>query len=677
MVGTDFKSGCEAAIPSLVCSIRTRPRQWKSERAPAVSLFFILSNREESVMKNIILGTAGHVDHGKTTLVKRLTGVDTDRLKEEKDRGITIELGFAPLELPSGQHVGIVDVPGHEKFIKNMLSGSTGIDFALFVIAADEGVMPQTREHMDILRLLHVHRGVVALTKIDMADEEWLELVREDVRAFIDKSPLAGAKICEVSAVTGEGIPELLQELDRVCTEVTERSALGSCRLAIDRVFTLSGFGTVVTGTMWKGKIKLGQTVELFPSEKQARVRTIQVHGEKRTAAFAGERVAVNLTGVDKSEISRGSWLTLPGALTNSFRLDVELELLESAPPLEHRCRVHIHHGTSEALARVNLLDRETLNPGEKAPAQLELEEPLCPQPGDRFVIRFYSPVFTIGGGTVLDPAAKKHKRFDEAELERLAALTADDPGKVLLAAMQKEHRFWTAAQMARFLETDDASVQELSERLCSEGGLLAFPDGAFLAEASFRKKSDELIRMVEEYCAAYPLRPGLPAEDAWAKIYPGISQNLIRGLTERPEGDDRLENRNGLLCPKGYRVNMDSRLQKHVEELRGIYTDAELAPPAWSEATAWNDMQPKERAELLLWFIRGGEMIKIAEDIVFSRIALENAAALLREKTGDTFTLAEARDILGTSRKYAIYILDWLSAGGQILRDGDDRKWK
>jgi selenocysteine-specific elongation factor len=350
-------------------------------------------------MQRIIIGTAGHVDHGKTVLTKRLTGVDTDRLKEEKKRGISIELGFAPLTLPSGIKVGLVDVPGHERFIKNMLAGIAGIDLVLLVIAADEGVMPQTREHLDIINLLEVKKGIVVVTKTDLVDAEWLELVKGEIEEVLKGTVLEHAPVVPVSALTGQGIPQLLEVIDRMALETPPKLITGKMRIPIDRVFTITGFGTVITGTLWSGRLKAGETVEILPRELTARVRNIQVHGEKVSEATAGQRVAVNLAGVETEEVFRGDVLAEPGLLTASHRIDVKLTLLKHINiALEQRVRVRIHHGTREVLGRVNLLDREELLPGENCFCQLVLETPLMALRGDHFVIRSYSPMLTKSG---------------------------------------------------------------------------------------------------------------------------------------------------------------------------------------------------------------------------------------------------------------------------------------
>ncbi|MBN2538823.1 MAG: selenocysteine-specific translation elongation factor, partial [Deltaproteobacteria bacterium] len=363
-------------------------------------------------MKHIILGTAGHVDHGKTSLIKALTNVDTDRLKEEKERGITIELGFAPLVLPDGQRIGIVDVPGHEKFVKNMVAGVGGIDLVALVIAADEGIMPQTREHFEICELLGIKRGLVALTKIDMVDKEWLALVQEDIRNFFEGTFLETAPIVPLSSVTGVGLAEFLAALNEIISTLDERTDSGLFRLPVDRVFTMKGFGTVITGTLASGKIRVGDTVEITPAGGQAKIRGIQVHNETAQAAQAGQRTAINLQGTDRTTIERGYVLTRPSTFQASNRLDIHMRYLASAgKKLKNRALVRFHTGTSEAISRIILPDRDHIEPGEETYAQVIPETPVVAMSGDRFVIRSYSPITTVGGGEIIDPLAKKRKK--------------------------------------------------------------------------------------------------------------------------------------------------------------------------------------------------------------------------------------------------------------------------
>ncbi|NLB51457.1 MAG: selenocysteine-specific translation elongation factor, partial [Syntrophomonadaceae bacterium] len=402
-------------------------------------------------MKRIIIGTAGHIDHGKTTLVKALTGFDTDRLKEEKQRGISIELGFAPFTLPSGQKAAIVDMPGHERFIRHMLAGAFGIDLVLLTIAADEGIMPQTREHMDIIELLGIDKGIVVLTKKDLVDEEWLMLVEEEVETYISKTSLKGMPIIAVSAFTGEGIKELNDFIEKLTLEVQERSSQGYVRLPIDRVFTVPGFGTVITGTLWSGKISTGDTVEMMPPQKKVKIRTIQVHNEKTNVAYAGQRVAVNLQGIELNEIKRGYLLVTPGFLTPSFRIDTRLHLLKGTRTIRNWNRIRFHLGTTEALGRIVLLDRDELNPGEEAYAQIVLEKQIVANKGDPFVIRYYSPVSTIGGGTIIEPNAPKQKRFKEEVLEELTIKEEGSLYEKLLHEMESLNQdIFTIDELAR-----------------------------------------------------------------------------------------------------------------------------------------------------------------------------------------------------------------------------------
>ena len=381
-------------------------------------------------MPSLVLGTAGHIDHGKSALVKALTGTDPDRLPEEKERGVTIELGFARLDLPSGRTMGVVDVPGHEKFVRQMVAGATGIDVVLLVVAADDGVMPQTREHLAIIDLLGISRGVVAITKCDLVDDEWVALVRADVERLLATTSIAGAPIVAVSAKTGAGLPELLRELDRVADETPSRQANLPMRLPVDRVFTIAGAGTVVTGTMWSGTAKRDDAVEVYPSGVRGRVRGVQVHGESVERAQAGQRVAVNIAGVEREQIARGDVIAEPGSLRSpiaSMRASRTSACLARRSPLRAALGSHVDHGTREVLGRVLLMDREQLLPGESGFAQVRLEEPLMPRYDDRFIVRSYSPVYTVGGGVVLDALPARRTQLAAHERELLEALVAHD----------------------------------------------------------------------------------------------------------------------------------------------------------------------------------------------------------------------------------------------------------
>ncbi|NLA87328.1 MAG: selenocysteine-specific translation elongation factor [Clostridiales bacterium] len=628
-------------------------------------------------MKHIILGTAGHVDHGKTTLVRYITGVNTDRFKEEISRGITIDLGFAPFVLPDGQRIGIVDVPGHERFIKNMLAGATGIDIVLFVIAADEGIMPQTREHMDILRLLGIDRGVVVLTKIDAVDEQWLELVREDVNEYLRETPLKDAPVLEVSSVTGEGIPALLDSISELCAQVRERSSAGMSRLAVDRVFTMSGFGTVVTGTLWGGSIRQGDTLELLPARKQARVRSLQVHGEKRDMVYAGERVAVNLTGVEKSFVERGSWLAAPGALRDSRRVDLRLELLNDAPEISQRTRVHVHHGTAEVLARVILLDRKSLAPGESCFAQLELEEPLSALPGDRVVVRFYSPLFTIGGGIILDAAALKYKRrFMEYELSRLAALYSGDPEQILLVLMKKDKNPWQMTHIASRLQISEQDTEELVRKMAVKGQLLSLGDGYFFPAQTAENLRNDLASWLDGYFKRYPMRFGASKKEIAQNHFPKMEQKQQRAIFRYLANTGGFEQDETTIWLAGRKPEISAAQAETIGGIRKLYQEAPFAPPLWSEAVAAFSISDREQGEFLQWFLRSGEMVRISDNVVYTRDALNKAEATLRERFPGGFSLAEARDILGTTRKYAQQIGEYFDLIKVTYWDGERHIW-
>ena len=439
-------------------------------------------------MKNIIVGTAGHIDHGKTTLIRALTGRNTDRWEEEQRRGITIDLGFTWFDLPSGNRVGIIDVPGPEKFVNNMVAGVVGMDLVLLVIAADEGVMPQTVEPLDILSLLGVQGGLVVLTKAELVDDDWLELVRGQALELTEGTCLEGAPILSVSAVTGQGIPELRDALYRLVQEAREKSALAPFRLPIDRVFSVDGFGTVVTGTLTEGAVQVGDAVELVPSGLQSRVRTLQVHGESVDAAYAGQRAALNLTNLQKSEIRRGDAAVRPGSARSSRMLDVRLRCLRNAKrTVLNGSQVHLYHGTSVHLAKAVLLERDELRPGESCLAQLRLTEPMAVKQGDRFVIRFYSPVETIGGGTVLDPRPLRHKRHDLAVLDTLW-----DRCRELLSAYHQKHPLHAgmpAAELRQklFRQITPAEGDALLEVFRAEGRMKRAENRWALAEFSIR----------------------------------------------------------------------------------------------------------------------------------------------------------------------------------------------
>jgi len=634
-------------------------------------------------MKNIVLGTAGHVDHGKSTLIKYLTGVDTDRLKEEQSRGITIELGFAPLTLPDGQLVGVLDVPGHEKFIRNMLAGSSSIDIVLFVIAADEGIMPQTREHMDILMLLGVKRGVIALTKSDMVDDEWLELVRDDVEEFISGGPLENAPIIQVSSVTGDGMDELLGAISSLCKDLSFRASEGHFRLAIDRSFVLSGFGTVIAGTVWGGKLKTGDLVEVFPKNIEARVRSIQVYGEKRDEAYAGERIAINLRGLEKSSAEVGGWLAAPGVLNESQRIDVSLDLLKSSPVITQRARVHLHHGTVNVLARVILLGQDSLEPGNSCFAQLELESPLPMLPGDKFVLRFYSPMFTIAGGTVLDPEAQRHKkRYVSIAIGKLEALRSGDPFKFLPLSIVESGRLWSMDKIKDLLRNYDADAVRVVEEMLSSGELTKIADEFYYPTKELEELYIEFKTRIADYHNKHPLRFGILKKELVQELAPAMEKKEQKALYTYLELSGDFKQDDKIISMLNWKPVITDKQQEIIDAVLREYSDARFMPPLWAELASTESLSEAEKDELLFWFLRSGNLVKLSGDtmytaeVMYSSEILKEAEAILRA-TGKEFSLADVRDIFGTSRKYAQNLVDYFDNVGITYFDGVNHFWK
>lgn len=630
-------------------------------------------------MKHLIIGTAGHVDHGKTTLVKALTGIDTDRLREEKERGISIELGFAYIQLPGGKRAGLVDVPGHERFIKNMLAGVGGIDMVLLVIAADEGIMPQTREHLDIVQLLQVERGVVALTKVDMVDGEWIEMVREEVKEYLKNTFLADAPLVEVSAVTGRGLEELKNVLAGVAGEVTERITSGPTRMPVDRVFSITGFGTVVTGTLVAGSFGVGDNVEVMPQGLAARIRSVQVHGEKVERAMAGQRSAVNLTGLEVEQVPRGSVLATPGSLTPSYRMDVKLSLLDSARALKNRARVRVYLGTAEILGRVILLDREELEPGGAAYAQLELEEVAVAAKGDRFVIRSYSPMRTIGGGKVIDPAAKKHKRMRKELIEALITRERGTPRELVEQYLENRRALLVPEEISGGVRLEVNEIIPALDELVKCGLVARLPfEGVVYYSAAevYRRWSREVIELTGSYHKQYPLREGFPKEELRSKKFAGVGQKQFQALLLGMEREGLIKTGANSVALAGFEPNPGQALSKVIGALDNLYLKQGFQPPAWSEAVKKQGLPQAQAMEILHYLLRRGKLIKVADDIYFHPEVLagarEKTLAFLREK--GQISVGEARDLLGTSRKYALPLLEYFDREKLTRRVGDVR---
>ncbi|MGI6685431.1 MAG: selenocysteine-specific translation elongation factor [Bacillota bacterium] len=632
-------------------------------------------------MERIIIGTAGHVDHGKTILTRRLTGIDTDRLKEEKKRGISIELGFAPLTLPSGTKVGLVDVPGHERFIKNMLAGIAGIDLVLLVIAADEGVMPQTREHLDIINLLEVKKGIVVVTKSDLVDEEWLELVKGEIEEVLAGTVLEKAPMVAVSAMTGHGIPQLMEVIDKIARETPPKTVTGKMRIPVDRVFTITGFGTVITGTLWSGRLKVGETVEILPQNLSARVRNVQVHGEKVPEATAGQRVAVNLAGVETEEISRGDVLAEPGLLEASHRIDVKLNLLKHTDiPLEQRARVRIHHGTREVLGRVNLLDREELLPGDSCFCQLVLETPLMALREDHFVIRSYSPMITIGGGIIIDPLPARHKRYKESVIKNLEVRSKGNPQELIIQTIGADQvGLLTQKAISAGTGLDEALVKDELINL-NETGQIVSIDGEGTAYYLLKEQEDEWLTKIKnrlaDYHRKFPLRPGMPKEELRSRDFSQITGKVFHLLLEHwaEKNEFRLENQN--IAARDFKAEVTSDVAKAIQLIEQGLLKEPFSPPSWDELAQTAGISGETKNEIYLWLLNSQRIVKLSDEVIISGQALAEA----KEKIGSfikgngSIQLAETRDLLNTSRKYALPLLEYLDQVKFTRRKGDMR---
>lgn len=624
--------------------------------------------------KHYLIGTAGHVDHGKTELIRALSGIETDRLKEEKQRGISIELGFAHMTLPSQRQVGIVDVPGHERFVRQMLAGATGLDVVLLVIAADEGVMPQTREHLDILTLLEIPRGIVVLTKIDLVDQEWQELVVEEIREELAGTSFAHMPICPVSAITGRGIPELLQVIDQQL-DVECKSATGPLRMPIDRVFSIQGFGTVVTGTLHNGTLAVGQELAIEPGKILAKARSLQVHGEKVALAYAGQRVAVNLAGVEVAEVERGANLVVPGAYKVGNILELKIQnLASSGKPLVQRQRVRFHLGTVEILGRIHLLDAEELIPGQEGYAQIILEAPVLAAAGDRFVLRFYSPAQTIGGGKVLGLAEYKYKRFKE---NVLALMRLKDEGNPLDLVEREISQPRTISELETALHIAAPELMELLQTLEGENRLEQWPaEGGCLywAVKEIDRWQSRLIGTVKAYHKEFPLRGGLGREELKARL--GISWSKQRWQSILEEGANRSYYK--LAGNKVQLVNgmeIPELLLKKLNCLRKSWLDAGLNPPDGQELASGCGISVPEAPEYLQYLIDTEELVAVS-GLYFSRAVLNKAQSQLLEQleSKGALSVAEVRDLWGISRKYAVPLLEYFDHQKVTRRQGDMR---
>ena len=612
-------------------------------------------------MRDIIVGTAGHIDHGKTALVRALTGIDTDRLEEEKRRGISIDLGFAHLELSSSVRIGFVDVPGHERFVKNMLAGVGGIDLVLLAVAADESVKPQTREHFDICRLLGIPKGLIALTKADLVDQEVLDLARLEVEEFVAGSFLEGAPVVAVSSVTGAGLEELRTRLLELAQQVPVKDASRHFRLPIDRSFSMHGFGTVVTGTLISGSVAKEQELEAHPGGRRLRVRGIQVHGRAVERALAGQRTALNVAGAEAAELARGMVLTEPGLFQPTRSVDCLLELLPSAKPLKNHAPVHFHAGTAEVEAQARLFGADALAPGQRASARLALRQPLLLLPGDRFIIRMFSPVVTIGGGRVIDITGHRYRR-DEDAAARLQAIG------VPLLVRESKYGLGLPELVARTglmpAEIEQAARSEL---------LVAFQQPQFwLVDREWlRAALARITGLLREFHQRNPLLAGMQKQELRSRELPGAPPFLLDAMIGRDPG----------IVAEGETVRLAAHtvVLKQDEEqasaaIEKAFQDAGLAAPAVNDVLGKSGVAPEHARSLLERLLRQGRLIRVAAGLVVHRAAIDALRARLATHQGERLSVGQFKDLAGISRKYAIPLLEYLDRARITRREGDQR---
>ena len=611
-----------------------------------------------------VLGTAGHIDHGKSVLVQALTGMDPDRLREEKERGMTIDLGFAWLKLPSGQEVGIVDVPGHERFIKNMLAGVGGIDLALLVVAANEGVMPQTREHLAILDLLGIQRGIVVITKKDLVDEEWLSLVRMDIEELIGPTSLFQAHIIAASAVTGEGLPDLVSAIDELVNSAEPRRDIGKPRLPIDRVFTIAGSGTIVTGTLIDGSFSLGQEVEIVPPSLKSRLRGLQTHKARVNTATPGSRVAANLVGIATSQLQRGDVVTKPSWLIPTAMLGVQLRLLPNLHrPLPHNATVSFHTGAAETMAKVRLLEKEKLEPGETTWAQLSLSKPVAVVKGDRFIIR--SSMETLGGGKVVDSKARRLRRFRPAIIQSLRVKEEGTVEEVVMVLLETKQPLELAALLAQ-CDLPTSGIRPAMESLIQQAKVIGLGQGEhclFYTALGWERLSKEATAILQDYHRSFTARLGMPKVELGSRLKLGKhSATILQRLLDE-----------GVLTEEGSVVHLPSHYiqltqaqQAKIDAFFHSLTQNPYAPP--------NDLIPEP--DLLNLLIEQHRVVKVSENVVFSASAYNEMVEKVTSyiKTRGKVTLAEVRDLFKTSRKYAQAFLEHLDEKKITRRVGDER---
>ena len=625
-----------------------------------------------------VIGTAGHVDHGKSSLVQAITGINPDRLAEEQRRQMTIDLGFAWLTLPDGESVGIVDVPGHRDFIENMLAGAGGIDAVLFVVAADEGVMPQTREHLSILDLLNVQKGIIALTKMDLVDDEWLALVEDDVSKLVSVSSLGQSPIVRVSAKTGEGLDELVTSLQSILQEIPLRKDRGAPRLPIDRIFTIAGFGTVVTGTLLDGTFTVGDSVEIHPGGSKGRIRGLQTHKEKLDHALQGSRVAMNISGLEVDDVERGEVVIKPGSYKTTTMIDVHFRLLADADHvMRHNQEVKLYTGAAQRIAKVRLLGRDALNPGEEGWLQLLLAIPVIIIRGDRFILRRPSPSSTLGGGVVADAHPKRrHRLKDHAVIEQLEAFLRGTPATVL----QRTLEGMGPAPLSDALKEagiSDEDAEKAIRELILNGELISLNESELSVESSslvMGKNTwltivDRIRKILADYHRANPLQIGMPIEELRSKME--VETKLATFLLEEAVKDGTVVIVTGYVSLKDHRVQLEDNEKRVVDQLLLKFDSNPYAPPSIKET------KQEIGDDLARFLLESGSLVQVSEDVIFKTDTYDEMVEKVTEdlKEKGTITVADVRDKFQTSRKYALALMEHLDAVGVTVRDGDLRR--
>ncbi|EEQ56838.1 selenocysteine-specific translation elongation factor [Clostridiales bacterium 1_7_47FAA] len=619
-------------------------------------------------MQNIIVGTAGHVDHGKTCLIKALSGFDTDRLKEEKKRGITIDLGFANLPNDAGLHIGIIDVPGHEKFVKNMLAGIGGIDLVLMVIALDEGVMPQTTEHFEILKMLHIKQGILVLTKSDMVDEEWAEMVEADVEDMVRGSFLEHAPVLRVSSYTGENIGLLHDTIIRMVSDLGSRSSEPELfRLPVDRVFTTEGFGTVITGTLQEGMVQTGQEVMLYPRERPIKIRGIQSHGQREDAAYAGQRTALNLLNVKKEELQRGDVLAFPGSLVTSTLVDVKLSIFQTSDrELKTGDRIHLNYGAAQTIAKAVLMDKDRIGHGESAYAQIRFDEPVVLKRNDRFIIRFLSPVETFGGGIVLDASPYKHRRGDEEAIEALRKKETGTDQEVMELMIKEESRcFPSVGRIAADMDMPKSRASHMISTLKDSKHILILSDESVIHMDYWKTIADYADRLLSGYHRENPINEGMDKEEFKSRLSEEFRLNdmrkgavllaeLVKRMVVRTQGT--------YVSGKDFSTQYSRELKGMLEQIGTIYAQAGIEAPLTVDVL--NQFKDKNRAKQIIADMhKNGKLVKLNPASYMDSAAYGQVLARLKDYLTENgeISLGEFRDMCGTSRKYAVQMLEFM----------------